>query len=94
MAGVAILVGPSIALDGDLDPAGIVALLISPICWAGGSVFAAHRASLPRDPFVTTGLQMFSGAIVLGAAAVADRRARPLLDRRGHPRVAGPPSST
>jgi drug/metabolite transporter (DMT)-like permease len=71
MAGVAILVWPSIAMDGDLDPAGIVALLISPICWAGGSVFAAHRASLPRDPFVTTGLQMFSGAIVLGAAALA-----------------------
>jgi drug/metabolite transporter (DMT)-like permease len=70
MAGVAILVGPSIAIDGSLDPAGILALLISPICWAGGSVFAAHKATLPRDPFVTTGLQMLSGAIVLGAAAV------------------------
>jgi drug/metabolite transporter (DMT)-like permease len=70
MLGVAILVGPSIAFEGSLDPAGVLALLISPICWAGGSVFAAHGARLPRDPFVTTGLQMLSGAIVLGAGAV------------------------
>ena len=71
MAGVAILVGPSIAIDGSLDPAGIVALLISPICWAAGSVFAAHRARLPEDPFVATGFQMLSGAAVLGALAIA-----------------------
>jgi drug/metabolite transporter (DMT)-like permease len=70
MAGVAILVWPSIVVDRSLDPAGIVALLISPICWAAGSVFAAHRATLPRDPFVTTGLQMLSGALVLGVAAI------------------------
>ncbi|HET9345936.1 MAG TPA: EamA family transporter [Candidatus Limnocylindrales bacterium] len=71
MAGVAILVGPSIAVDGSLDPAGIVALLISPISWAAGSVFAAHRAKLPEDPFVATGFQMLSGAAVLGALAIA-----------------------
>jgi drug/metabolite transporter (DMT)-like permease len=70
MVGVAILVGPSIAFEGSLDPAGVLALLISPICWAGGSVFAAHGARLPHDPFVTTGLQMLSGAIVLGVGAV------------------------
>jgi drug/metabolite transporter (DMT)-like permease len=71
MAGVAILVGPSIVIDRSLDPAGIVALLISPICWAAGSVFAAHRAKLPDDPFVATGFQMLSGAAVLGALAIA-----------------------
>ena len=68
---MAILVGPSIVFEGSLDPAGIVALLLSPIFWAGGSVFAAHGAKQPRDPFVTTALQMLSGAIVLGAAAIA-----------------------
>ena len=57
-----ILVGPSIVFEGSLDPAGIAALLLSPIFWAGGSVFAAHGAKLPRDPFVTTALQMLSGA--------------------------------
>jgi drug/metabolite transporter (DMT)-like permease len=71
LAGVAILVWPSIAIDGSLDTAGVIALLISPIAWAGGSVFAARRATLPRDPFVTTALQMLTGSIVLGAAAVA-----------------------
>jgi drug/metabolite transporter (DMT)-like permease len=69
--GVAILVWPSIAIDGSLDPAGVVALLISPISWAAGSVFASHSAKLPRDPFVTTGIQMLSGALVLGAVSVA-----------------------
>ena len=70
LIGVAILVWPSIAIDGSLDPAGVIALLISPISWAAGSVFASHTAKLPRDPFVTTGLQMLSGALVLGAASV------------------------
>jgi drug/metabolite transporter (DMT)-like permease len=70
LIGVAILVWPSIAIDGSLDPAGVVALLISPISWAAGSVFASHTAKLPRDPFVTTGLQMLSGALVLGAASI------------------------
>jgi drug/metabolite transporter (DMT)-like permease len=70
MAGVAILVGPSIAIDGSLDTAGIIALILSPMFWAGGSVFAAHKARLPDDPFTTTGLQMLSGALVLGAAGI------------------------
>jgi drug/metabolite transporter (DMT)-like permease len=71
IAGVAILVGPALAIDGSLDPAGILALLISPIAWAAGSVFATHGARLPKDPFMTTSLQMLSGAVVLGVAAVA-----------------------
>jgi drug/metabolite transporter (DMT)-like permease len=70
IAGVAILVGPSLVSGGELHPAGIVALLISPISWAAGSVFATHGARLPKDPFLTTSLQMLTGAIVLGAAAL------------------------
>jgi drug/metabolite transporter (DMT)-like permease len=70
LVGVAILVWPSVVIDGSLDPAGVVALLISPICWSLGSVFAGHTAKLPRDPFFATGLQMLSGAIVLGAASM------------------------
>jgi drug/metabolite transporter (DMT)-like permease len=71
MAGVAILVGPSLAMDGSLDPAGVLALLISPMSWAAGSVYAARRAQLPADPFLTTALQMLSGAVVLGIAGLA-----------------------
>jgi drug/metabolite transporter (DMT)-like permease len=70
MVGVATLVGPSIAVDRSLDPAGVVALLVSPMSWAAGSLFAANRARLPSDPFVTTGLQMLAGAVVLGLVAV------------------------
>jgi drug/metabolite transporter (DMT)-like permease len=70
LLGVAILVGPSLFVDRSLDPAGVVALILSPISWAAGSVFAANRARLPTDPFVTTGLQMLSGSAVLAAAAI------------------------
>jgi drug/metabolite transporter (DMT)-like permease len=70
MAGVVILVGPSIAIDRSLDPAGIVALIISPISWAAGSLFSANRARLPKDPFLTTGMQMIAGSTVLAAASL------------------------
>src|SRR6478736_9046403 len=70
-AGVAILVGPS-ALGGvgALEPIGLVACLLSPVAWATGSLFASHRASLPRPPLVATGLQMLLGGLVLAAAAI------------------------
>ncbi|TFG68707.1 MAG: hypothetical protein E4H24_02865 [Thermomicrobiales bacterium] len=70
-AGVAILVGPSAtgAVDG-LDPLGLTALLISPIAWSLGSLFASHRADLPGRPLVATGLQMVLGGGVLAIMAV------------------------
>jgi drug/metabolite transporter (DMT)-like permease len=65
-AGVAILVGPSaLGGAGAMDPAGIAAILLSPIAWATGSLFASHRASLPRKPLVATGAQMVTGGVVL-----------------------------
>jgi drug/metabolite transporter (DMT)-like permease len=70
LLGVAILVGSGVALDHSLDPAGIAALIISPISWSAGSLFSAHRARLPKDPFLTTGLQMFAGSIVLAVFAL------------------------
>jgi drug/metabolite transporter (DMT)-like permease len=71
MAGVVLLVGHGIAIDGSLDPAGVAALILSPIAWASGSLFSSHRARLPRDPFLTTGMQMLSGGAVLAVMAVA-----------------------
>ena len=71
MLGVALLVGHGIAVDRSLDPAGVLALIISPMAWATGSLFSAHRARLPMDPFVTTGMQMLCGSVVLAIAAVA-----------------------
>jgi drug/metabolite transporter (DMT)-like permease len=70
MAGVVLLVGQSIAVDRSLDPAGVAALIVSPMAWAAGSLFAAHRADLPKDPFVTTGMQMLTGGIVLAGLSI------------------------
>ncbi len=70
MAGVVLLVGHGVVIDGTLDPAGVVALILSPIAWAAGSLFSSHRAHLPRDPFLTTGMQMLCGSLVLAAMAL------------------------
>ena len=45
--GVVILVGPGLAIDGSLDPAGVAALIFSPMSWAAGSLFSANRACRP-----------------------------------------------
>ncbi len=70
--GVAILVGPTaFGTAGALDPVGLLAIIISPIAWSTGSLFASHRAMLPRQPLVSTGAQMLTGGLVLtGMAAV------------------------
>ncbi|MEX1172469.1 MAG: EamA family transporter [Chloroflexota bacterium] len=69
--GVAILVGPTaLGSAGALDPAGVVALIISPIAWSIGSLFASHRAVLPRRPLVNTGAQMVTGGGVLMVMAL------------------------
>jgi drug/metabolite transporter (DMT)-like permease len=70
IVGVVILVGQGIAVERNLDPAGIAALILSPMAWAAGSTFSAKRARLPSDPFLATGLEMLSGSAVLAAAAV------------------------
>lgn len=67
-AGIVILVGPSAYGGvGAMDPAGLVALFISPLAWAIGSLFASHRARLPGRPLVSTGAQMLTGGAVLAA---------------------------
>ena len=69
-AGVAILVGPTIVgATGALDPAGLAAIIISPIAWSLGSLYASHRAILPRQPLVATGAQMLAGGAVLAIMA-------------------------
>jgi len=68
--GVAVLVGPTIlGQTGSLDPLGLVAVVISPIAWSIGSLYASHRARLPRQPLVATGAQMLAGGAVLAVMA-------------------------
>jgi drug/metabolite transporter (DMT)-like permease len=68
--GVIGLAAEGIAVDRSLDPVGVGAILMSPMAWAAGTTFAAHRASLPANPFLATGLEMLSGSVVLAVAAV------------------------
>jgi drug/metabolite transporter (DMT)-like permease len=70
LVGVAILVSPGDAALEGVDPVHVLALLLSPVCWATGSLFAAHRARLPDRPLVATGLQMVLGGVVLLAMAL------------------------
>jgi drug/metabolite transporter (DMT)-like permease len=62
IVGVAVLVAPS--TSGSLDPAGLAAVLISPILWGSGSLYSAHRARLPRAPLLASGMQMLAAAVV------------------------------
>ena len=69
--GVAILAGPSaLGGTGALEPIGLAAVLISPIAWATGSLFASHRAVLPSRPLVNTGIQMLLGGLLLGVVGI------------------------
>jgi drug/metabolite transporter (DMT)-like permease len=68
--GVSILVGPTIlGQTGALDPLGLGAIIVSPICWALGSLYASHRATLPQQPLVATGTQMLAGGVALAVMA-------------------------
>ena len=71
LVGVVILVGPfGQAGRFAFDPFGIVVLLVSPLAWGAGSLFASHRAILPRRPLTATGAQMVCGGALLMLGAV------------------------
>lgn len=69
LVGVAILVGGPDP-GSQLDPAGVLALIISPICWSAGSLYAANRVPSSTRPLVATAMQMLCGSAVLGLAAI------------------------
>jgi drug/metabolite transporter (DMT)-like permease len=71
LLGVAILVAPAGEGANRFDLAGVGALVLSPVSWAIGSLYAAHRARLPRRPLLATGMQMLAGGIILAIMAVA-----------------------
>jgi drug/metabolite transporter (DMT)-like permease len=63
--GLAMLLNPT---GGRLDPAGVAALVVASISWAGGSLYARH-ATLPRRPLVGTGMEMLAGGVLLALVA-------------------------
>ncbi len=70
LMGVAILAWP-VGGVGDLDPAGLLALIVSPLFWSLGTLYAAKRAVLPRPALFSTGIQMVAGGVAFLVVAVA-----------------------
>jgi drug/metabolite transporter (DMT)-like permease len=67
-AGVALLLLPA-KPPGGASTLGIVLLLVAPFLWACGTV-ASPRIGLPRDPLVSTTIQMLAGGAVLVAGGL------------------------
>jgi drug/metabolite transporter (DMT)-like permease len=62
LVGVAILAWPAGGV-GDLDPAGLAALLVSPILWSLGTLYAARRAVLPAPALLASGFEMVAAGL-------------------------------
>jgi drug/metabolite transporter (DMT)-like permease len=73
-------VGPGVLTGrGEVDPVGALALVLSAMAWATGSVYARH-ARLPESPLLATGMEMLAGGALLLVAAVATGGAHVRLD--------------
>jgi len=71
LAGLAILIGPSLtAPGGAVDLLGVGALVLSALAWSAGSLYS-RRAALPAVPARATGMQMVAGGLLAGLAGVA-----------------------
>jgi drug/metabolite transporter (DMT)-like permease len=68
LVGVALLADPT--SGGSNHLVGIIAVLVAPVLWAAGSVYA-RNAALPRRPLVATSIEMLCGAGIMAVAAVA-----------------------
>jgi drug/metabolite transporter (DMT)-like permease len=70
-AGVFILVGPAeiTGIEGSFDTFGILLLLLAPLFWSMGSIYA-KGADLPKSTLLSTGMQMLMGAAALFVVSV------------------------
>ena len=68
LIGVALLLRPG--AGGGASPYAMLAVLVSPLCWSAGSLYA-RRAPLPSRPLVANGMEMLAGGAVLFVAAAA-----------------------
>ena len=70
-AGVFILVGPAeiTGVEGGFDTFGIILLLLAPLFWSMGSIYAKN-ADMPKSTLLSTGMQMLMGAVALFVVSV------------------------
>jgi drug/metabolite transporter (DMT)-like permease len=69
-AGVALLAWPVGGPSGALEPMGLLLVLLAPIGWSSGSLFAARRAHQPHPALLATGVQMIGGGAALALMSV------------------------
>ncbi len=71
-SGVFLLIGPTeITGSGQsFDTFGVIFLLIAPILWSLGSIYA-KGADMPKSSLMSTGMQMLTGAVALFVVSVA-----------------------
>jgi drug/metabolite transporter (DMT)-like permease len=64
--GVFLLIGPSEITggEGSFDRFGVILLLLAPLFWSMGSIYA-RGADMPKSTLLSTGMQMLTGAIAL-----------------------------
>jgi drug/metabolite transporter (DMT)-like permease len=71
IAGVGVLVSPSLSLAGaPVDPVGATALIVAAMSWSIGSVLT-RKLPLPESKMTSSGAQMLSGGVLLIVAAAA-----------------------
>ena len=65
-AGVFILIGPAEITggEGSFDTFGIILLLLAPLFWSLGSIYA-RGADMPKSTLLGTGMEMLTGAVAL-----------------------------
>lgn len=70
-SGVIILIGPAEITggEGSIDRFGAIMLLLAPIFWSMGSIFA-RGADLPKSNLLGTGMEMLMGAVALFIVSV------------------------
>jgi drug/metabolite transporter (DMT)-like permease len=71
IAGVAVLVSPSLNLGGaPIDTAGAIALIVAAVSWSVSSAFA-RKLPLPTSKVMSSGAQMFAGGLLLAITSAA-----------------------
>jgi len=69
--GVFLLIGPAdfMGAEHKFDTFGVIALLIAPILWSLGSIYA-KGADMPKSSLISTGMQMLAGSVSLFIVSV------------------------
>src|SRR6266508_4540482 len=69
--GVFLLIGPAEITggEGSFDTFGIILLLLAPLFWSLGSIYA-RGADMPKSTLLSTGMQMLTGAVALFIVSV------------------------